>query len=183
MARSDWGGRTVGHPPRKWLNLRGRGCPSRAESHSRRHPRESRWSSIGWSPMIFLRPAPAAKTRPVAASCVASSHAASGASTPRWEYHQELGRLPISVLAGEGSGVVQPNCGYLRLCMPRWLHDLGQQSALPSMEVAPSHPNATSASTKASTRDWHRVVFLSMYRSPPTSVRLANPSMLVRASL
>jgi hypothetical protein len=125
MARSDWGGRTVGHPPRKWLNLRGRGCPSRAESHSRRHPRESRWSSIGWSPMIFLRPAPAAKTRPVAASCVASSHAAFGPSTPRWEYHQEWGWLPVSVLAGVERAVVHTICGYLRLCMPRCMHKLG----------------------------------------------------------
>jgi hypothetical protein len=47
----------------------------------------------------------------------------------RWysqrEYRQELGWLPVSVLAGVGSGVVHTNCGYLRLCMPRCMHKLG----------------------------------------------------------
>jgi hypothetical protein len=116
--------------------------------------------------MIFLRPAPAAKTRPVAASCVASSHAGSGASTPV-EYHQELGWLPVSVLAGVGSGVVHTNCGYLRLCM----HKLQQSSSV--MSAVPGQPSAVIASTKASTWGWQSEALSSMRRSPPMSVRLS----------
>ena len=47
---------------------------------SRRRP------SIGWLPIGVLRPGPAAKALPVVAFCVASGHAASGPSTPGWEY-------------------------------------------------------------------------------------------------
>ncbi len=36
-----------------------------------------------------------------------------------------MGWLPVSVLAGVGSGVVLTKCGYLRLCMPRGMHKVG----------------------------------------------------------
>jgi hypothetical protein len=147
------------HRRPRWLNLRGRGCPGRAGSHSHGHPRESRWSSIGWSPMIFLRPGPAPKTWPMAASCVASSHAASGASTPRWEYHQEWTWLLVIVLAGMERAVVHTNCGYLRLCMPRCMHKLGGQqssSMATHIQPPPDRPNSYRTVTNASIGDPHK---------------------------
>ena len=82
----------------------------------RAQPGSRRCSSIGLSPMVSLRPGPAAKAVAVLPLCVPSRHAASGPSTPAGRIAKNWAGLPSAfqlVWGGALCNHIAAICGYV----------------------------------------------------------------------